>query len=99
MAQTAVLLPAGNATDRIGRRPVMIASGIVCGLAAIAMPYSTSIWVLVIVLWIAAAQGAIGSQLWLGVLKLGPWQLHPLVLMFAVSGVLMVSKTVRIPKP
>ncbi len=61
VAQTAVLLPAGNATDRIGRRPVMIASGIVCGLAAIAMPYSTSIWVLVIVLCVygmgAAMQG------------------------------------------
>ncbi len=61
-------------------------------------PIPTSL-VLVIVLWIAAAQGAIGSQLWLGVLKIGPWQFHPLVLMFALSGVLMVSKTVRIPKP
>jgi CDP-diacylglycerol--serine O-phosphatidyltransferase len=28
----------------------------------------------------------------------GPWQLHPLVLMFAVSGSLMIS-TMRIPKP
>jgi len=32
------------------------------------------------------------------VLTLGPWQLHPLVLLFALSGTLMVSKTLRIPK-
>ena len=61
VAQTATLLPAGNATDRIGRRPVMIASGIVCGLSTIAMPFSSSIWVLVIVLCVyglgAAMQG------------------------------------------
>ena len=55
--------------------------------------------VLVIVLGIAAWQGAIGSQLWFGMVKLGPWQFHPLVLMFALSGTLMISKTVRIPKP
>jgi CDP-diacylglycerol--serine O-phosphatidyltransferase len=30
---------------------------------------------------------------------LGPWLLHPLVLVFAVSGSLMISKTLRIPKP
>ena len=29
----------------------------------------------------------------------GPWQLHPLVLVFALSGSLMISKTLRIPKP
>ena len=61
VAQTAMLIPAGNATDRIGRKPVMVASGIVCGLAAIAMPFSTNIWILVVVLCIygmgAAMQG------------------------------------------
>ena len=61
VAQTAMLIPAGNATDRIGRKPVMIASGIVCGLAAIAMPFSTNIWILIVVLCIygmgAAMQG------------------------------------------
>ncbi|HOZ25238.1 MAG TPA: CDP-diacylglycerol--serine O-phosphatidyltransferase, partial [Thermomonas sp.] len=30
---------------------------------------------------------------------LGPWELHPLVLVFALSGSLMISKTIRIPKP
>jgi CDP-diacylglycerol--serine O-phosphatidyltransferase len=47
----------------------------------------------------AAWSGAIGPSLWLGVLHLGPWQLHPLVLAYALSGSLMISKTLRIPKP
>ena len=61
-------------------------------------PIPTSL-ALVIVLAIAAWQGAIGPDLWLGMLQLGPWQFHPLVLMFALSGSLMISKTLRIPKP
>jgi CDP-diacylglycerol--serine O-phosphatidyltransferase len=61
-------------------------------------PIPTSL-VLVIVLAVAASQGAIGDNLWLGMVKLGPWQFHPLVLMFALSGSLMISKTLRIPKP
>ncbi len=61
-------------------------------------PIPTSL-VLVIVLALAAWQGRIGDALWGGVWQLGPWQLHPLVLMFAVSGSLMISKTLRIPKP
>ncbi|MCC7097068.1 MAG: CDP-alcohol phosphatidyltransferase family protein [Thermomonas sp.] len=48
---------------------------------------------------LAASRDAIGVNLWLGVVKLGPWQLHPLVLIFALSGSLMISKTLRIPKP
>ena len=36
---------------------------------------------------------------WWGQWQLGPWQFHPLVLLFAVSGSLMISKTLRIPKP
>ena len=61
-------------------------------------PIPTSL-VLVVVLAVAAWQGAIGPDLWLGMVKLGPWQFHPLVLMFALSGSLMISKTLRIPKP
>jgi CDP-diacylglycerol--serine O-phosphatidyltransferase len=53
---------------------------------------------LVIVLAIAAWQGRIGDALWLGEVQLGPWLLHPLVLLFAASGAMMVSKTLRIPK-
>jgi CDP-diacylglycerol---serine O-phosphatidyltransferase len=50
------------------------------------------------VLAIAAATKHHGDTLWFGVVRLGPVALHPLVLMFAVSGTLMVSKTLRIPK-
>ena len=53
---------------------------------------------LVIVIAIAAGFGAIGNQLWLGMVHIGPWRLHPLVLMFAVSGSLMISRTLHIPK-
>jgi len=53
---------------------------------------------LVIVLAVAAWQGRIGDALWLGEVQLGPWRLHPLVLLFAASGAMMVSKTLRIPK-
>jgi len=60
-------------------------------------PIPTSL-VLVAVLAIAWWCDGIGDRLWLGRLKLGPAQLHPLVLMYAASGVAMVSR-VRIPKP
>lgn len=53
---------------------------------------------LVIVLAVMAWQGRLGEAIWFGQLQLGPWQLHPLVLLFALSGSLMISKTLRIPK-
>ncbi len=53
---------------------------------------------LVGLLAIAAWQGRIGEALWLGAVQIGPWMLHPLVLVFALSGSLMISKTLRIPK-
>ncbi|WP_271007328.1 CDP-diacylglycerol--serine O-phosphatidyltransferase [Paucibacter sp. B51] len=59
-------------------------------------PIPTSL-ILVMVLAAAAAQGAIGEQLWLGRLELGGFYLHPLVLIYALSGSLMVSR-IRIPK-
>ncbi|MDC8784911.1 CDP-diacylglycerol--serine O-phosphatidyltransferase [Roseateles koreensis] len=59
-------------------------------------PIPTSL-VLVLVLAIAAAQGAIGEQMWLGQMALAGFTFHPLVLMYAVSGSLMVSR-IRIPK-
>ncbi|AKC88106.1 CDP-diacylglycerol--serine O-phosphatidyltransferase [Pseudoxanthomonas suwonensis] len=61
-------------------------------------PIPTSL-VLVVVLALAAATGNIGQDLWWGYWQLGPWRLHPLVLLFALSGSLMISKTLRIPKP
>ena len=60
-------------------------------------PIPTSL-LLVVILAVAAWQGRIGDALWLGAVDLGPWTLHPLALMFAVSGSLMISKTLRIPK-
>ncbi|TDP60585.1 CDP-diacylglycerol--serine O-phosphatidyltransferase [Roseateles toxinivorans] len=52
---------------------------------------------LVMVLALAAWQGALGDQLWFGVVHVAGFRLHPLVLMFAISGSLMVSR-IRIPK-
>jgi len=48
-------------------------------------------------LWLAAAQGALGDQLWGGKFNIAGFFVHPLVLMFAISGSLMVSR-IRIPK-
>ena len=61
-------------------------------------PIPTSL-ALVVVLAVAASLGRIGEDLWWGYWQLGPWRLHPLVLLFALSGSLMISKTLRIPKP
>jgi hypothetical protein len=33
-----------------------------------------------------------------GAWSIGPWDLHPLALLFVLSGTLMISKTLRIPK-
>jgi CDP-diacylglycerol--serine O-phosphatidyltransferase len=60
-------------------------------------PIPTSL-LLVIVIAVAAWTGALGERLWFGVFHLGPWQIHPLVLIFAVSGSLMISRTLHIPK-
>lgn len=59
-------------------------------------PIPTSL-LLVLVLFVAATQGALHGSLWFGQVKLGGFILHPLVLMFALSGALMVSR-IRIPK-
>ncbi len=61
-------------------------------------PIPTSV-LLVGILAFAAWQGRLGDALWGGAWNIGPWQLHPLVLMFVLSGSLMISKTLRIPKP
>jgi len=60
-------------------------------------PIPTSL-LIVIALAVAAWSGRIDEQLWFGMWQLGPWQLHPLVLVYALSGSLMISKTLRIPK-
>lgn len=60
-------------------------------------PIPTSVVLVGVLAW-AAWQGRVGDAVWGGAWMLGPWQLHPLVLLFALSGTLMVSKTLRIPK-
>ena len=60
-------------------------------------PIPTSV-LLTGVLAFAAWQGRIGDELLGGGWAIGPWLLHPLVLLFALSGTLMISKTLRIPK-
>lgn len=61
VAQTAVLLPVGTAVDRLGRKPVMIAAGLITGLSAAAAPFAPSVWILTAVLCLygigSAAQG------------------------------------------
>jgi CDP-diacylglycerol--serine O-phosphatidyltransferase len=60
-------------------------------------PIPTSVVLSGVLGW-AAWQGRLGTDLYWGTWTLGPADLHPLVLLFAVSGTLMISKTLRIPK-
>jgi CDP-diacylglycerol--serine O-phosphatidyltransferase len=60
-------------------------------------PIPTSI-ILTGILALAAWAGRLGENLYGGVWTIGPWQLHPLALLFILSGTLMISKTLRIPK-
>jgi CDP-diacylglycerol--serine O-phosphatidyltransferase len=60
-------------------------------------PIPTSV-LLVGVLAFACWQGRLGVDLYGGAWEIGPWTLHCLVLIFALSGTLMISKTLRIPK-
>ena len=53
---------------------------------------------LVGVIALCAWRGALGDDLPLGSIHLGLGRLHPLALLWAVSGSLMISKTLRIPK-
>jgi CDP-diacylglycerol--serine O-phosphatidyltransferase len=59
-------------------------------------PIPTSL-VLVAFILLAATQDALGERLWLGEINLAGVRFHPLVLLFAVSGSLMISR-IRIPK-
>src|SRR5262245_2810157 len=61
-------------------------------------PIPTSI-ALVAVLGVAFAFDRIGENLWFGVVRLGPATLHPLVLLYVISGSAMISATLRVPKP
>jgi len=60
-------------------------------------PIPTSV-ALTAILAIVAWAGRIGPDIAGGVWQIGPWMLHPLALLFVLSGSLMISKTLRIPK-
>ena len=60
------------------------------------IPTST---LLVLLLVILAALGRVDDALPGGILRVAGWDLHPLVLIYALSGSLMISKTIHIPKP
>ncbi|HYF41752.1 MAG TPA: CDP-alcohol phosphatidyltransferase family protein [Ramlibacter sp.] len=60
-------------------------------------PIPTSV-LLTAVLAFAAWRGRVGDSLYGGAWTLGPWELHGMALLFVLSGSLMISKTLRIPK-
>ena len=60
-------------------------------------PIPTSVVITGILAWLAS-HARIGDAIYGGVWSVGPWELHPLALLFVLSGTLMISKTLRIPK-
>lgn len=61
-------------------------------------PIPTSIG-LVALLAVAVLQDRVGDRLWLGQWPIAGVILHPLALLYALSGTAMVSTSLRIPKP
>ena len=61
-------------------------------------PIPTSI-LIVALLVIASWQGRIDEHFWFGVHQIGPALLHPLSLVYGLSGSAMISATLKIPKP
>ena len=61
-------------------------------------PIPTSI-VLVTALGLAFYLDRVHDDLWFGSVRIGSATLHPLALLYAVSGSAMISATLRIPKP
>lgn len=59
-------------------------------------PIPTSLLLVLLMAW-AASQDALGESLWFGQIVFLGFTLHPLVLLFAISGSLMVSR-IRFPK-
>jgi len=60
------------------------------------IPSST---LLVLLLVALARMGRVEVSLPFGIVSIASYDLHPLVLLYGVSGSLMISKTLRIPKP
>lgn len=59
-------------------------------------PIPTSLLLVLLMSW-AASQGALRESLWFGQVVFAGFTLHPIVLLFAVSGSLMISR-IQIPK-
>jgi len=59
-------------------------------------PIPTSL-LLVCLLLLAASDGALGTQLWWGAVRIFGYTLHPMALLYAISGSLMISR-IHIPK-
>ena len=59
-------------------------------------PIPTSLLLVMLLCW-AASQGALRESLWFGQVQFAGFTLHPIVLLFAVSGSLMISR-IRFPK-
>ena len=61
-------------------------------------PIPTSI-AIVLMLAVAFWVGRVDEHLWFGAYRVGPAFLHPVALVYALSGSAMISATLRIPKP
>lgn len=61
-------------------------------------PIPSSI-VIVFLLGAAVMLGRIDERVWFGAHKIGPALLHPLTLVYGLSGSAMISATLRVPKP
>jgi CDP-diacylglycerol---serine O-phosphatidyltransferase len=61
-------------------------------------PIPTSV-VIVGILALAFQLGRIDEAMWFGVVRILGADLHPLAMIYAVSGSAMISATLRVPKP
>jgi CDP-diacylglycerol--serine O-phosphatidyltransferase len=61
-------------------------------------PIPTSV-LIVLMLGVAVYLGKIDDALWFGATRIGPATLHPLTLIYGLSGSAMISATLRVPKP
>jgi CDP-diacylglycerol--serine O-phosphatidyltransferase len=55
--------------------------------------------ILVLLFGLAFTFKHVGPEMWLGAYIIGPATFHPMSLLYAISGSLMISRTIRIPKP
>lgn len=61
-------------------------------------PIPTSV-LIVLLLGVAVYLGRIDDALWFGAVRIGPATLHPLTLIYGLSGSAMISATLHVPKP